>query len=469
MPIDKPWLVYDKWQKIYGDMVYFEVLGQPFLVLGTLERTNDLFEKRSSNYSDRMRMPMIIELMQWDYNMAFLPYGSWWRRHRRAFHEHFHPNVVAQYQPVQTREVRAFLHRLLSTPDNFMHHIRHTFAATIMNIAYGINVKESEDPYISNAEKALHGLSVAGIPGTFLVDLIPILKHVPNWIPGASFKRKALQWRSINADVAEKPFRHVKEQMKRGTAVPSLAATLIDRLPLQDDPKRAEEERLAQDVAAVAYVGGADTTVSAVQSFFLAMALYPGAQKKAQAEIDAVVGKNRLPDFDDRSSLPYINALIKETMRWQLVTPLAVGHMCTNGDEYNGYYIPKGTVVMGNAWSILHDPDVFSEPLEYQPERYLKNGELDPDARYPEVAAFGFGRRICPGRYMSDNSLYAIVSSTLAVYDINRPVDEHGHPLPLKAEVTSGLLSYPEPFKCIIKPRSPIAEALIRDSLETDQ
>jgi cytochrome P450 len=96
------------------------------------------------------------------------------------------------------------------------------------------------------------------------------------------------------------------------------------------------------------------------------MALYPEVQKKAQAEIDAVVGPNRLPEFHDRPSLPYINAITKETSRWNLVLPIGrtsvtiiitiltssegIPHMSTIDDEYNGFYIPKGTIMIGNAW-----------------------------------------------------------------------------------------------------------------------
>ncbi|KAF9044254.1 cytochrome P450 [Panaeolus papilionaceus] len=468
VPQDKPWLGYNDWCKVYGDMVYFEVLGQPFIVLGSLEKTNDLFEKRSSNYSDRMRMPMVLELMHWDYNMALLPYGQWWRRHRRAFHEHFHPGVVAKHQPVQIYETRAFLQRLLETPDNFLHHVRHTFAATIMRVAYGITVKESGDPYITNAEQALYGLAEAGIPGSFLVDLIPALKYIPEWFPGATFQKKATRWRNINKDVALKPFEHVKEQMKAGVAVPeSVASYLIERLPDENHPLRKEEEKIAQDTAAVAYVGGADTTVSAVQTFFLAMVMYPEVMKKAQAELDAVIGPHRLPDYSDRPSLTYINAMVKESMRWQMIIPLAVGHMATEDDEYNGYFIPKGTVLMGNAWSILHDPEVFDEPEEYIPERYIgKDGKLDPNARNPSVAAFGYGRRICPGRHMSDNALFMIIASTLAVFDIRAPLDKTGKPIKPKAEFTSGLLSYPVPFECRITPRSSTAKRLVQDGLD---
>ena len=105
-----------------------------------------------------------------------------------------------------------------------------------------------------------------------------------------------------------------------------------------------------------------------VQALFLAMSLYPEVQKKAQAEIDAVVGSDRFPDFEDRHSMSYINAIVKETMRWHLVAPVgeffyhhiytvltrfeAVPHMATNDDEYDGYYIPKGTNVFGNSWSV---------------------------------------------------------------------------------------------------------------------
>ena len=99
------------------------------------------------------------------------------------------------------------------------------------------------------------------------------------------------------------------------------------------------------------------------------MALHPEVQKKAQAEIDAVVGPNRLPDFHDRPSLPYINAVLKESSRWNLVAPLGrpfivivatiltssegIPHMSSNDDEYNGYYIPKGTILIANAWLVV--------------------------------------------------------------------------------------------------------------------
>ncbi|KAF9458367.1 cytochrome P450 [Collybia nuda] len=462
MPREFAWLEYDRWFKVYGDMVYFKVFGQGFLILGSLAKTTDILEKRSANYSDRPSMPMLLDLMNWDSNFAFIPYGSWWRRHRRTFHQHFHSGAVHKYHPIQLAEGYAFLRRLLVTPENFRHHIRHLFAAIIMDITYGIKVSDSDDPYVTTAEEALHGLSQAGIPGRFLVDVLPILKYVPSWMPGAGFKREAARWKKLSTDMAYKPFGHVKETILQGNVVPSVAASLIEALPDEDDARRVEEESISRNTAAVAYAGGADTTVAALQFFFLAMAMYPDVQQKAQAELDSVVGSNRLPDFYDRESLPYINAVVKETMRWQSVAPMATSHVCSSDDEYNGYLIPKGTIVLGCGWSILHDPEVYHSPEEYKPERWLKDGKLDPDVQNPSVVAFGYGRRVCPGRYLSDDSLYAMISLVLSVYNIKPPVDDRGKELHLEPAVTSGMIAGPAPFQARIKPRSSAAEALIR-------
>ena len=125
-------------------MIYLNVLGQHFVILNSLEVITDLFEKRSSNYSDRKQMTMVHELyvitflslqrtwskiavqcrMNGRIAMSLMPYGLWWRKHRRLFHEHFHVNAVSRYLPIQRQEAKAFLRRLLITPENFFHHIR---------------------------------------------------------------------------------------------------------------------------------------------------------------------------------------------------------------------------------------------------------------------------------------------------------------------------------------------------------
>ena len=94
-------------------------------------------------------------------------------------------------------------------------------------------------------------------------------------------------------------------------------------------------------------------TVSTLATVFLTMSLYPDIQKKAQAELAAVVGPNRLPDFDDRDALVYVSAIVKETLRWFNVAPLGISHRTMEDDEFRGYFIPAGTLITPNIWLVV--------------------------------------------------------------------------------------------------------------------
>lgn len=93
-------------------------------------------------------------------------------------------------------------------------------------------------------------------------------------------------------------------------------------------------------------------TVSAIATFFLVMTLYPEAQRKAQEEIDRVIGTDRLPTFDDRDNLPYAEAVLKEVLRFQPIAPMGLPHTTTVDDIYEGYLIPKGALVISNIWFV---------------------------------------------------------------------------------------------------------------------
>jgi len=318
-----------------------------------------------------------------------------------------------------------------------------------METLYGIPVDSFDNKYATIAEAAIEGLVECGIPGSFLVDLFPILKHVPSWVPGASFQTKALKWRKAASRLLEVPINSVKSSMRTGTFKPSVASTL-----LTNSDGTEEYETTVANAAAIAYVGGADTTTSSVAALFMAMALYPEVQRRAQAELDSVTSLKRLPDFSDMPNLPYIGALVKELLRWQPVTPLAVVHRAIEDDEYRGYHIPRGAMVLGNAWAILHDEKHYPDPDTFSPERFLKeDGELNPEILDPTRAAFGFGRRICPGRHMAVNNVFIAVASILSAFSIEQAVDDHGKPIPIEVKMSPGLVSYPEAFPCAIKPR----------------
>ncbi|EKM77719.1 hypothetical protein AGABI1DRAFT_114997 [Agaricus bisporus var. burnettii JB137-S8] len=448
--------------KTYGDMVYLNVLGQDFLILGNPKVGNDLFEKRSKNYSDRIRSPMLLDIMEWGFNFAVLPYGSGWRDRRRTFQNIFHQNNSNSHLPAQLRSTRTFIRNLMDSPDEFSDWIHFSTSSSIMEIIYGMKIKPG-DPYVDNAEKAIEGFNIAGVPGTFFVDTFPVMKYIPSWFPGAGWKKQGLNWRNINREVRLKAFNLVKDGINDGTATRSACRTLIGNLPDSTAPDRIVKEDIAIDTCAVSFIGAAETSLSATLVFFLAMLLNPEVQKKGQAELDKVLN-GRLPEANDSPSLPYINAMVKETLRWELVIPLAVPHVATDADEYNGYYIPKGTIVMGNSWSFMHDPEVYKNPEEYIPDRFLKDGKLDDSVRDPSTAAFGYGRRICPGRHFALNALFLMIAHTLTVFDIKPALDENGNEIKFDYDVTGGLLSQPEPFRCRIVPRSEAAIDLIRNS-----
>ncbi|PPQ99417.1 hypothetical protein CVT24_005404 [Panaeolus cyanescens] len=459
IPQKKPWAVYKEWSKKHGDLIFYKAMGHNYLIVQSLNRANDLFDKRSAIYSDRPPQPMAADLMGWSFNIGWQPYGSWWRRHRKAFHEHFNVNAVAKYDPIQTKELHRFLNRLLRQPAGFVDHIHNLFAAIIMKTVYGITISsDNNDPWMLTIFESLQSMVKAGIPGLYLVDHIPILKYIPSWFPGAEFKREAEKGMKITNKLVVKPYEAVKESLRKGEAEHSVVAALISDLPPENDPTRAEEEKIAADIGAVAYVAGGDTTGSALLACLLGLAMNPDAQKKAQAEIDACVGPTRLPDASDRPSLPYVDAVILETMRWHQVAPFAIAHMTSEDDEYDGYFIPKGTTVIGNSWAILNDESLFENPSAFNPDRYYKN----PNTTKPDTT-FGYGRRVCPGRYFSDRNLFAMISAILAVFDILPPLDERGNPVKLDLNPTEGLVSYPAPFSVRIIPRNENAAQLVRD------
>ncbi|EMD39029.1 hypothetical protein CERSUDRAFT_133760 [Gelatoporia subvermispora B] len=456
IPTELHWRTYAHWAHKYGDVIYLEVFGQSMLILNSLKSVKDLFEKRSANNSDRPRSEMIA-LMGFDWALGGLQYGQWWRRHRRAFHQFFNERVVPDYERPLHDAARRLLKRLLKEPNEFAWHIRYTFGAIFLSVVYGIEAAEGEDEYIAVGERALHGVEEAFNVGSFWVDFFPFLKYIPEWMPGAEFKKKAAIWKVDCIGMKQLPW---KNAVRDGDYVP-VAAKLAARFSNLKGEAYAEEEEIAQNVAGIAYGAGADTSVSTLQCFFQAISLYPEVQSRAQDELARVVGPSRLPDFTDQESLPYIKALCKECLRWQPVVPLGLAHGSLKDDEYRGYRIPAGSVLFQNTWAILHDPEEYPDPEEFRPERFLKDGKWNSDIMDPGVVAFGAGRRICPGRYLAEMTLFITIACVLHTFDIAPPVDAQGKPVTCKPKMTSGAVSHPEPFHCVVKPRSSMAESLI--------
>jgi cytochrome P450 len=205
----------------------------------------------------------------------------------------------------------------------------------------------------------------AARPGAYLVDLLPILKYIPEWVPGASFQKVAREGRELSKELQNKPFAWAMKQFDEGNALPSFFKDLMENKEVaSDDP--AEALHIIQCATAVMYASkrfslfnflfkllflpaGADTILASALTFILAMLHAPHVQKVphgprfniyltdisrvqiAQEELDRVVG-DRLPTYADQDSLPYINAIVKESLRWELVIPLGVPHRAMQDD-----------------------------------------------------------------------------------------------------------------------------------------
>ncbi|KIJ25581.1 hypothetical protein M422DRAFT_193309 [Sphaerobolus stellatus SS14] len=216
MPTIREWETYARWAKEYGEIVYVNILGTPMVFINSRRLAYEVFEKRSSLYSDRMvSLPMLWELMGFDWSMAFQCYGIWWRRHRRAMHEKFHPTAVEGYKPVQLKHTRELLCQLLRQPEDYVKHIRHAAGAIIMEIGYGICIKTENDLYIHIAKETIRAAGEAGAPSRFFVDLLPWMKYIPEWVPGASFQTQAKIWKEYGRKITELPFQTTKAAIVR--------------------------------------------------------------------------------------------------------------------------------------------------------------------------------------------------------------------------------------------------------------
>ncbi|CAL1715492.1 unnamed protein product [Somion occarium] len=278
-----------------SDIIRLKILGTDMLVLNSLEAATDLLERRSSIYSDRPHLTMMIGL-----RLVYNP------RTIQACHE--------------------LLKRLATQPERFVQDIRHMTGRVIMMAIYGNQVEPENDHYISIVERGADTF-LAIIARSYLVDSVPYLRYLPGWFPGATFLRQAKIWRPIMDALVNEPYQHVKTGLVTGEIHKSAVTSLLESIPTGGKDAKYMEDTMKGTLATI-YSAGADTTVSSLVSSFLAMVLYPEVQK-AQEAIDKGIGSDRLPDFSDREALPFIEAIMNEVLRWNPITLLNIPHCLT--------------------------------------------------------------------------------------------------------------------------------------------
>lgn len=314
--------------------------------------------------------------------------------------------------PFQEFESRQSLLNLLDHPDDFWKEVTRYSAS----VTFGMLLRcrfESSEALIPQKLQARMGMMFKSIsPGRWLVDWIPVLDRLPDVL--APWRKQAVQLREQIMPFFAVFYHRIKERVERGEAPECFLASILQE---KGSNLRAEEP---PHIIATTMAAGTDTTATTLQHFVKAAVMYPDVMREAQREIDSVVGRDRLPDWEDRANLPYIAAMITETHRWASAVPLAFPHATSRQDTYRGSTIPAGATVIGNVSAIHNDPKVFPKPELFMPERYL--ARTDPRAA-PHAShidchySYGFGRRECPGKHVADASLYIVISRLLWAYD----------------------------------------------------
>ncbi|KAF5310685.1 hypothetical protein D9619_008116 [Psilocybe cf. subviscida] len=360
IPSRDEWKAYQTWGAELGsDIISLNMAGTPMIVLNSREVARDLLEKRSAIYSDRPRYVMLNELCGFGWDFNFQPYGTAWKNRRKLFTREMQPPKSLQHRPRVQAAVRSMLQKLARKPDAFTSHLRHMAGEIILSIAYGIEVLAENDPHVQMSEAGLIAIVKAANWGSHSVDFIPWLKHLPEWLPGMGFKKEAVRWKRLSEAMVNKPFEYAENILRRGEYSTSIASSVLENM----NEKDVEARTVLRDTLGAMYEAGADTTVSALSTFILAMVLYPEVQRRGREEIEQVIGVSRLPTFEDDKSIPYVDAIVKEVLRWQPVTPLALPHRLESDDEYKG--------------AMLQDKGMYGEDTDaFRPERFLKDGAL---------------------------------------------------------------------------------------------
>ncbi|KAH8979058.1 cytochrome P450 [Lactarius hatsudake] len=459
---DNDWLASPQRKDDYGELMYLSVFGKGVLVVNSQRVAVDLLEKRSNIYSDRPRFISLNEFLTENLTFVFTGYGDLWRRFRRPAVEGFSKSVVPDFYPIQSREaIMLALALLNSAPSAKKHFQRHAWSI-ILSINYHLPSMELEDDpaligIVDHVRRVAHELK----PGARLVELFPWMRYIPSRF--AKWKRDTQHWFIQDSLRHERLLNKVADDLARGIDQPSFGATLIKN----QEKYRLSEREQAWLVSDMLTAGG-ETTSNTLHWWLLALLVHPEVQIRAHAELDEVVGYARPPTFADLPSLPYIRAMVKEALRWSPATPLGVPHASSADDWYEGMFIPKGTVVLPNMGLINSDPTVFgSDSASFNPARYLdEKGQVKPlmEGREEGHVSFGYGRRVCPGRFVAEGTLAIDFATLLWALRFERPEGAEGE-LDMHASAPSGI-AYPVPFEYKVVPRFAEVDTLLNAALD---
>ncbi|CAI7603995.1 unnamed protein product [Penicillium manginii] len=460
-PKSHAWRTYQEWSKQYGPIVSVNMLGQPVVILNTSETAHDLLAKRGATFSDRPHLFVANDLALKGLNILMMNYTDQFRRHQTLEVSVLNATPAAAYLPLQTLESQQLMQDLLinagEAGTDVRCHFQRAVASMMHTLLYGFRIKDCDDPILQVAVQLNEEFSEFIQVGANIVDQFPILNNLPGFL--APWKAKAENHFTAKVNMQGENFRqalssdgwNIAKYLKKSIEKDSL------KMPLSE---------LEFELGTIINAGLDGTTDSLMWFVVACVTQDQGFITKAREELDAFVGRARLPVPDDKPNLPYITAIVEEIFRWRPAGPEGVPHMNKEETTYNGYKIPKGSVIVPNVWTISREEALFGpEPESFIPDRWINDGDEKTLKALPP-AAFGYGRRICPGRYFARNFIWIVVAQLIWSFDIKAGLsDETGEPTAVDPiACTYGLVMRSLPFKASFNPRGPwVREVIFRD------
>ncbi|KAG2100196.1 cytochrome P450 [Suillus discolor] len=467
LPPRDPSLTLARWIDEYGPLITIRSGIQNTVIIGRYKAAVDIMEKQGRTLADRPRLVAAGDILTRGQSLVFIHVGDKLRRMRRVLHTHLQPKSADEYQPLQMSQARTLILNILDDPSNFQNHAITYAAATILQVAYGkTSATSATDPEVKEARHLISRLRTVLRPGAYWAESIPWLKYLPWYAPELrdDYRRATrLYTDQLNC---------VKLHMQRNEDIgPSFSKYVLENRHLYD----LTEMEMAY-LAGGFFGAGTETTATAICTVLMAAAHFPEEQAKVQAELDAVIGRERAPTFADRPFLPRLEAFISEALRWRplvpfgeflIVTPVRTFTQCIPQDYpteplktsfgQENYCIPAGTTVFGNHWAISRDPEVYPEPDAFKPQRWIDDqGRLRDDLAF---FVYGFGRRVCPGQHVANRSVF--INSLLILWAFQLSLD------PMKPQDDMGFSNTFMPnVPCAIEFQARVPEVELRRTMQ---
>ncbi|KAI9618458.1 hypothetical protein H4Q26_012279 [Puccinia striiformis f. sp. tritici PST-130] len=434
----------------YGPVSSVRLGNKLLVIVGRVEPALALLEGRSSIYCDRPQLEMAGNIMSGGLRTLCLPYGERWKRFRRVLHSQLDTKAAISYQPIQERASRQLILDIVERPKCFTEALTRYAASVIIKITYGkLTPIFHDDAEVLQVIKTLNRFTKAARIGSHAVDRFPWLRYVPGWVA------QGRKWHSEELDLFSSQVDGVRREMN----IPGKRDNCFTSYMLERQKEFSLSDNEAAYLAGSLFGAGSDTTAAALAVVIFAAACHPSEVKKVQDELESVVGNGRMPTFDDHLELPLVSAFVCETFRWRPVSAAGFMHAAVKDDVYEGHFIPAGSLVIGNHWSIHRDESVFPEPEKFDLTRWLMIDEesgktvLRSDMRH---FAYGFGRRKCAGVTIADRSMFINTANLLWSFDIKNKMGKDGNLIELDTMAFEDATnSRPKPFEVDFVPRVP--------------